>query len=104
MFAAVKSSHESELFKLALELIASSEQLPDAIVDRVDLILCQAKTIASTPSTISSDSLPEAIDLAIGLARKPVLSHDINSVDSVKSISPVLAATLLKEMESCSVY
>lgn len=104
MFAAVKTSHESELFKLALELIASSEKLPESMVDHVDSIIKQAKAIASAPSAITPDSLPEAIDLAIGLARKPDLSNDISGVKSIKSISPVLASTILKDMENCSVY
>lgn len=99
MFAAAKTSHESELFKLALELIASKELLPSSLIDHVNSILSQAKKIADTPENLSNDSLPEAIDLAVGIISKPSLSKGIREIDSVNNISPSIASTILKEME-----
>ncbi len=104
MLIAAKSTGEAELFKTALQLTASEEIVPDKIKNYFALVLKQAKKLKTCPDSISSDVIPEAIDLALEFIKTEPLSDSLDTIDQIDALSKEEALNILKIMEYRSVY
>ncbi|MES9928563.1 MAG: hypothetical protein ABW158_10655, partial [Candidatus Thiodiazotropha sp. 6PDIVS] len=67
-------------------------------------VITEAKQISSDPGTVTSDILPESIELALRMKRYIGLSQEFEKVNNIDAVSPELAGTLLRKMENQPVY
>ena len=94
-----------ELTRLVLALIsARATRIPDELVEHFDLVIRQAKHLATKPSDVTPDIDPESIALALSISLKGEFARELQPVDDWRSITPDLAKRLLEQMESASVY
>jgi len=94
-----------DLFRLALSMLEKGDtNIPVTLKQYFAEILIQAKALAHNPSLVSSDTKPEAIELAVEIREINDLLEQLDQLDSLDSVPPQLASQLLKKMEVGSVY
>lgn len=76
-------------FVLALRILSSDRRLPDKLSAYVRDVIQQALLIAANPDAITSESLPEAIQLAVDLRS----SADLRQAVSTLGNNPIPATT-----------
>jgi hypothetical protein len=93
------------LFKLVLSLRQMQEQrIPQPLEEQFNKIVNQAKQLAASPNQIQGDLFPEAIDLALEMRSVGDIARDVDAIDSLDSLTPQLAKSILEKMEAHPVY
>ncbi|MCJ7602401.1 MAG: hypothetical protein MUO63_13005 [Desulfobulbaceae bacterium] len=99
MFAAAKSNYEMELFRMALRLFVEQQVVPDNLKEYFNKIINQAKKLVDKPDQFSSDMLPEAIDLALGIKSVKSIEIDASGISNFDSLTPEKATHFLQSLE-----
>ena len=102
--ATPKSPNRANLFRLVLTLSSNRNDPPQTLVDYFDEVLLQAKALSEKPFDFSREIIPEAIDIAVELKSNKTFSWELGTVESYKTLTPELAASLLKHLEESPVY
>ncbi|MER9075542.1 hypothetical protein NKH80_22495 [Mesorhizobium sp. M0904] len=80
MLAAASPEREKfpSLFHLALELLSMNKELPEPLSRHMELVSRQALEVLVNPATVSANTLPEAIQLALQLRSSDRLRRAFN--------------------------
>jgi hypothetical protein len=81
---------------VALQILSNERNLPEKLAAYLSAVLSQAISIVRDPGTISSATLPDAIQLALDLQQSSDLRAAVEKVVEGNSLSPSTAKNILE--------
>lgn len=93
------------LVRLIFSLAANpSQSVPEGLKVHLTSVIHEAKALLSDPHTVSAQTNPEAIALALEMTSSPELVSAVDEITTFESIDAVVAKKVLERMRSYSAY
>lgn len=93
------------LVRLIFSLAANPLQVvPEGLKTHLTTVIFEAKALINDPHTVSAQTNPEAIALALEMTTNPELLSAVDEITTFESIDTVIANKVLERMRSSSAY
>jgi len=93
------------LVRLIFSLAANRTQgVPEGLKTHLTTVIAEAKTLLNDPHSVSAQTNPEAIALALEMTTNPELLSAVDEITTFESIDAVIANKVLERMRSYSAY
>lgn len=87
------------LVRLIFSLVATpSQSVPEGLKSHLTSVINEAKALLNDPHSVSAQTHPEAIALALEMISNPQLSSAVEEITTFESINAVVANKVLERM------